>query len=225
MIAAREGSRFSFEDDFFSSMIQNILPQERETEFGGRNIYSEVSNAFMYAWAVVFSERSVISDGPIVKVSFPKPWNMDAGTMIINIKGFYYKSYNNSNDVLVLVESEGLPLRAHLLSGPFLSAILASKRLIAEKKLGVAAGKGLGRSLAEGFAVYGPPLSDPLPLPADKIRELAKDVFTGHQDNHETSDVLFLEAQRFGRGWLVARSPLEPKTKTAAEIWNETEID
>ena len=222
MIIAPEGSRFSFEDDLFSYMIESLEPEELENEFSGKNITADVRNAFIYAWAFTFSEREGISDGPIIKVSFSKPWGIEAGDKMISLKGFYYKSYNKSRDVLVLLETEDLPLRAHCLYGPFLKAILANKRLAGpdtEKKLGASAGNGLGRSLADGFAVYGPPLSDALPLPAAKIYNLTPEALGDSGDLDKEN--LFYEAQRFARGWIVAKYSDEPEI-----IWTEeTEVE
>ena len=208
MIIAPEGSRFSFEDDFFSFTIENLEQEEIDREFGGRNIPLDVSNAFIYTWAFFISDKESTSDGPIVKVSFSKPWNIEAGEGFITINGFYYKSYNKSHDVLVLIDSEHLPLRAHYLYGSFLKAILSNKPLHGmgtQKKLGSGTGTGLGRSLADGFAIYGPPLSDPLPLPVSKIRELSPKSFNDLEINDNPSDLLFMEAQRFARGWIVIK--------------------
>ena len=216
MIIAAEGSRFSFQDDSFTSLVENLSQDEMENEFEGRNIPREVSNAFIYAWAFFFSEQEGISDGPIVKVQFSRPWNLEAGEKTISVNGFYYKSYNHSHDVLVLIESPELPLRAHLLYGPFLNAIQSNKKLPGmepEKKLGTSTGKGLGKSLADGFAIYGPPLSDPLPMPVSKA--------PAHAD--ENPGILFLEAQRFARGWIVAE-PTKAETRYETET-EETEIE
>ncbi|MCL1812452.1 MAG: hypothetical protein FWG29_02890 [Treponema sp.] len=243
MIIAPEGSRFSFEDELFTHMIENLEPEEIENEFGGKNIPLEVSNAFIYTWAFFISEQSGTSDGPIVKISFPKPWIIEAGEESITIKGFYYKSYNKSSEALVLIDSEQLPSRAHYLYGSFFKAILSNKRLPGletQKKLGSGTGTGLGKSLADGFALYGPPLSDPLPLPASKIRELSPETFGSSEPADDPSGLLFLEAQRFARGWIVINPSKkseahddepamiwineEEEKNTKAEMQTETEI-
>ena len=215
MIIAAEGSRFSYQDDTFASLIENLSQEEMEREFGGRNISREVSNAFIYAWAFFFSEKEGKSDGPLVRVQFSKPWHLDTTEQTITINGFYYKSFNKSQDVLILVESPELPMRTHLLYGPFLSAIQSKKRLSGietERRLGAAAGKGLAKSLTEGFAVYGPPLSDPLPMPVSKTSSRAA----------EDSGILFLEAQRFARGWIVAEPIIKSEPYFETEIETET---
>ena len=193
MIISKEGNRFSFEDDVLNYLLENLTPEEMNREFGGRNISQEAELAFAYAWAFSFSEKEGISDGPIARAAFSKPWILEAGQKKIAVNGFYYKSYNKANDVLVLLISEDLPHRVHKLGGPFLKTILSSKRLSGlglQRKIGASAGSGLGKLLADGFAVYGPPLSDPLPLP---------------NQNAETGEALFLEAQRFARGWIVVK--------------------
>jgi hypothetical protein len=78
------------------------------------------------------------------------------------------------------------------LGKPILSVLLSRQRLPGlerERSLGSSSGgSALAKSLAEAFAVYGPPLSDPLPWPAES-----------------EEGPLFLEAQRFSRGWIIAR--------------------
>ena len=215
MIIAPEGSRFSFEDDLFAYTIGNLEAEEINKEFGGRNIPLEVTNAFIYTWAFFMSEKEGTSDGPIIKVSFSKPWRLETGEMSVTVNGFYYKSYNKSQDVLVIIDAEQLPLRAHYLYGPFLKAILSNKRLSGletQKKLGAAAGQGLGRSLADGFAVYGPPLSDPMPLPVSKIRELSSEPINYSDPADDAPELLFMEAQRFARGWIVIGPSAKPET-------------
>jgi hypothetical protein len=218
MIISKEGNRFSFEDDLFESTLENLNGEDMIREFGGKNISQAIINAFAYAWAFTFSEKEGIRDGPVNRVSFSKPWIMEAGAEKIAVNGFYYKSYNKARDVLVLLVSEQLPLRVHRLSGPVLQTILLGKKLPGlktEKRMGGSSGSGLGSSLANGFALYGPPLSDPLPLPAEKIRELlsgesrhsgsAEYTGTEHTEPLVIPDVLFLEAQRFARGWIVSK--------------------
>jgi len=205
MIITGNENRFSFEDDLFYKLLENLTPEEMNKEFGGRNISQDITDAFAYAWAFAFSEKEKASDGPIARVTFSKPWILEAGAEKISVSGFYYKSYNNSQDVLVLLISEQLPFRVHVLSGSFLKTILSHKRLSGlktERKVGAAAGSGLGKTLAEGFAIYGPPLSDPLPWPASvtpgSLPETAK-------SSGENPEAAFLEIQRFARGWMVVK--------------------
>jgi hypothetical protein len=140
--------------------------------------------------------------------------------------------------VLVLLDSPQLPRRAHLLSGPFLDAILSQKRLPGlevERRLGPTGGSGLGSSLAEGFALYCPPLSDPLPRPAANLRPTREGTRGGTPPYEDTpgesppadeglpgedtlgeaapgeaateAPPMFLQAQRFARGWMIANPP------------------
>ena len=195
MIINREGSRFSFQADIMNSLLVNLNPEEKNRQFGGNNIPEEVTNAFAHSWAFIFSEQDGESDSPLIRVAFSRPWIIYAGLEQIIINGFYYKSYNRGNDILVLTDSPQLPRRAYYLGGSILQLILSRRRLpgiLMERPLGSAAGSGgLGRSLAEGFAIYGPPLSNPLP----RLNE-----------SEENSQALFQEAQRFARGWIINRT-------------------
>jgi len=195
VIVSNEGSSFRFVEDLYASLLANLSQEEREREFGGPDIPSRVSAVFVHAWAFAFSEEEGKSDGPAASLVFSKPWILQSGNQDFALNGFYYKSYNDGSDVFVVLNAENLPVRAYRLSGPILRTILAHKRLPGlglEKSLGNPGGTGLGRSLATGFALYGPPLSDPLPLPAGQA---------GRTDVPQNT--LFLEAQRFSRGWIV----------------------
>jgi hypothetical protein len=207
MITDGKEGRFSFLPDTFTSLLESLSPEEKQREFSGSNIPPDVSSAFARAWAYTFSEREGNSDGPVTRVSFSRPWILHGETKEIPVKGFYYKSYNRENDVLVLLDAEELPLRARLLSGTYLQIIRSHKRLpgLSGHILGSAAGTGLGRSLTEGFAIYGPPLSDPLPIPAHTMPA---------HDEEAVPETFFLEAQRFARGWIVVKAPqMEAETE------------
>ena len=195
MIIDAEGSRFSFQFDAMNSMLENLNPEEKNRQFSGNNIPEEVSNAFAHSWAFIFSEQDGESDGPVIRVAFSRPWILYAGEEQITINGFYYKSYNRGKDILVLTDSPQLPCRAYYLGGSILQLILSRRRLpgiLLERPLGgITGSSGFGRSLAEGFAIYGPPLSNPLPR---------------FNEGGESSEPLFLETQRFARGWISVRA-------------------
>ena len=212
VIAGRDGARFSFGPDPAPGLLEKLSEEERQKEFGGRDLSPEQSAAFAHAWAFAFSVRQGDSDGPVGKVSFSRPWVLETQGESLTLDGFYYKSYNRGKDVLVLLSGEGLPLRPHLLSGPFLQAVLSRRRLsglpLGRASMGSPAGTGLGRSLAEGFALYGPPLSDSLPWPEIPVNPEAAE-----------GEPPFLEAQRFARGWIVLRviQKREPEVEEAAD--------
>jgi len=56
IIVSREGSRFQFEADTVSALLEGLSKDEQDREFGGKNIPAEVSNAFARAWAFTFAD-------------------------------------------------------------------------------------------------------------------------------------------------------------------------
>jgi hypothetical protein len=191
--AGPEGDRFIPGDDPCLARLASLSPGERDREFGG--VPPAAGEAFARAWAFTFTDREGESDGPIVRLTCPKPWIIQTREEDIAVTGFYVKSYNQGKDALVLVEGPPLPFRARRLGGAILSLLLRREKLPGiegKRPLGTASGGGpLARSLAAGLAIYGPPLSDPLPFPAEEGGEARR------------------EAQRFGRGWLVLEGKRE----------------
>jgi hypothetical protein len=234
-----EGGRFVFGDDPLGSRLENLAEGERNREFGGR-FPGEIRDAFAYAWA--FAGREGKSDGPVIYVEFSKPWTLPTEGEDLLLEGFYYKSYNMGREVFVLLKGRDLPRRAHRLSGAILQVILTNKRIPGlgrEKALGRTAGTDLGWSLASGFALFGPPLCDPLPWPAAEGRSVLeainaagtapgtapgiKDETGTEEPKDETADMAFWEAQRFARGWIVIKPapaipvPEQPENAGEAE--------
>jgi hypothetical protein len=208
IIVSREGSRFQFEADTVTPLLESLSEDEINREFGGKNIPPEVSAAFVRAWAFAFADSETEtereSDGPVVRINFSKPWVLQTEGEPVSAGGFYIKSYNSGDDVLILVEGQNLPVRVHRLSKPVLSVLLSRERLPGlerERPLGNSGGgSALGKSLAGGFALYGPPLSDALPWPAE---------------SEEAPP--FLEAQRFSRGWIIVKPAVETETAEPEE--------
>ncbi|MDR2499517.1 MAG: hypothetical protein LBD37_00370 [Treponema sp.] len=136
-------------------------------------------------------EPAVFSpDGPVYQVDLREyPWYLATGKRSIAIEGLYIQSFNQGKEVLILAESPGLPRRARFLGGPFLEAlenaesgrIGGAEALSAEAWHIPLAAAGWPAKLLRGLAVYGLPLSDPLP----RLRE-----------------GVFVESQRFSKGWI-----------------------
>jgi hypothetical protein len=204
IIVDREGTRFVPGEDPAAALLRDLSPEDREAEFGGRDIPPGVSAAFAHAWAFAFAGREWTGDGPVERLVFSKPWILPAGTEEIALAGLYIKSYNRGEDVFVLADAPQLPFRAHHLRGPILNLLAERKRLPGleqRQPLGGARTGGAVQALVSSFALYGPPLSDPLPRPAE-------------EDAGEGP--LYLEAQRFARGWIVVKPP-QPPEEPAAE--------
>ncbi|MDR2314140.1 MAG: hypothetical protein LBE02_06365 [Spirochaetaceae bacterium] len=201
----REGSRFI--PQAASVPFEYLSSEQGRGEFTGRDIPPEVSTAFAFAFISnsLLPGRDWTSDGPVVKAAFPVPWVLKTQGEDLSLTGIYVKSYNRGKDILVVVEGPLLPVRAHRLSDPVLSVLTARLRLPGlerENVLGRAGGgTALVQSLAGGFAIYGPPLSDVLPWPLDE-----EDL----EGKNSEGAPLFKEAQRFGRGWIIVKPPLRP---------------
>ncbi|GHV86184.1 hypothetical protein AGMMS50230_17920 [Spirochaetia bacterium] len=216
-------TRFSFGEDRFYSLLSDLSASEKTREFGGR-FPDEVREAFAFAWAYTFADKEGESDGAVVQVEFSTPWVL-AGEDAITLNGFFYKSYNEGKDILVLLDGKNLPRRVHYLSGPILQVLISRSQipgLEREKALGSSAGSALGRFLTDSFARYGPPMSDPLPVPLDFLSgdEVSKTSEKKPAVEQDPSAPLFLEAQRFSRGWIV----VAPKKETPAVLPQSAEI-
>ncbi|MDR1143903.1 MAG: hypothetical protein LBK77_06780, partial [Spirochaetaceae bacterium] len=197
IIVDREGTRFVPGEDPAADLLRDLLPEDREAEFGGRDIPPRVSAAFAHAWAFAFAGREWTGDGPVERLIFPKPWILFAGPEEIALAGLYIKSFNSGEDIFVLADAPQLPLRAHHLRGSILDLLAGRKRLPGLEQwqpLGSArtgGADGVVQALVSSFAVYGPPLSDALPRPVE---------------GDAGEGPLYLEAQRFARGWIVVKT-------------------
>jgi hypothetical protein len=212
IIVDREGTRFVPGEDPAAALLRDLSPEDREAEFGGQDIPPGVSAAFAHAWAFAFAGREWTGDGPVERLVFPKPWILLAGTEEIAVAGLYIKSYNRGEDLFVLADAPGLPLRAHRLRGSILALLAGRKRLpgLEQPPLGSArtGGAGVVPALVSSLALYGPPLSDALPLPVE-------------EDDGEGP--LYLEAQRFARGWIVVKTPEAEPAEEPPEPGTERE--
>jgi hypothetical protein len=208
IIVDRGGTRFVPGEDPAVALLRDLSSKDREAEFGGQDIPPGVSVAFAHAWAFAFAGREWTGDGPVERLVFPRPWILLAGTEEIAVAGLYIKSYNRGEDVFVLADAPQLPLRAHHLRGSILALLAERKKLPGleqQQPLGTARIGGIGGvipALVSSFALYGPPLSDVLPRPVE-------------EDDGEGP--LYLEAQRFARGWIVVKTPQPPEEPAEPE--------
>jgi hypothetical protein len=153
----------------------------------------KIRNAFLTAWKMALDRNIevMIPDGPGIYLPFPNdPAAPEGGAL----EGHYVQTFNKQTSLLVLPDTPALPLHARFITSPFLDVLL----LPGEYPL--RGGEGLEpldiaytgddafiRRLVDGFALYGFPLSDPLPF---KTKDAAPSSWQ--------------EAQRFFRGWIIA---------------------
>ena len=95
------------------------------------------------------------------------------------LEGLYVQTFNGRTALLVLSDAPGLPPYPRFIGYPFLDALLAVS--------GDSRQDDFSRALMTGFALYGIPLADPVPLPGG-----------------EDGPLVWREAQRFSRGWMLA---------------------
>jgi hypothetical protein len=148
------------------------LNQEPPPELG---IFPEapdgkIREAFLAAWKMALDRTiEMVPDGPGQYLSgFSRnPDSPAAG----NLEGLYIQTFNRRGALLILPEAPGLPRHVRFLGPPFLDAFVSPE------------GNDFTQRIMRGIALYGFPLTDPLPYRADK-------------------DSAWQEAQRFSRGWL-----------------------
>jgi hypothetical protein len=118
------------------------------------------------------------------------PWGLPLGGE--HVKGLYVQTFNQRKALLLLPDAPGLPLHVRFVASPFLDILLFPERYSVRgtanlRVLDVQSreGDGFMSRLVQGLALYGLPLSDPLPRRIDQ-------------------DSPWQEAQRFSRGWLLS---------------------
>jgi hypothetical protein len=151
-----------------------------------------VRDAFLTAWKMALDRNieAMVPDGSGTYVSFSTdPFGFpDSGA-----KGIYVQTFNQRTALLVLIDTDALPLHARFIMPPFLDILLFPENYSPRDSKGLSAlnvnfsgGDSFIRQLMRGFALYGLPLTDPLPgNPGDRNSSAYRE-----------------EAQRFTRGWL-----------------------
>ena len=130
----------------------------------------KVRGAFLAAWKMALDRTlEMVPDGPGQYLSgFSRdPDSPGAG----NLEGLYIQTFNRRNALLILPEVPGLPRHVRFFGPPFLGAFVSPN------------GSDFVPQLMRGIALYGFPLTDPLPYRAG-------------------GDSAWQETQRFSRGWL-----------------------
>jgi hypothetical protein len=163
-----------------------------------------VRDAFLTAWKMALDRNieAMVPDGEGIYISFSNdPWGIPGNT----VKGLYIQTFNKRACLLALPDTPALPRHARFIASPFLDALLFPDDYPLPGGEGLEAlgihfpGGGadthnadaqsaFANRLMKGLALYGLPLSDPLPR---------------RQDDPSKP---WQEAQRFSRGWL-AGSP------------------
>jgi hypothetical protein len=160
---------------------------------------SRVRDAFLTAWKMAL-DRSVgadsaamVPDGPGIYVSFSSLSASGADFFglpsSVRARGLYVQSFNQQTALLVLIDTEGLPFHARLVTPPLLDVLLSPENLVPGSEALPTPEADFSDSgafihqLMKGFTRYGLPLTDPLPgIPGDGAYRKG--------------------AQRFSRGWL-----------------------
>ena len=152
----------------------------------------EHSSAFKTAWKMAVDRNigAMIPDGAGQYLSFSEISGDFPGGH--TLKGLYVQSFNRRSVLLVLPDSSVLPPYARIIAAPFIDVLLSPKKnpVLGGENLKALELKSNGaddfyRALLGGFALYGIPLSDPIPVKAEAPE-------TGWQ-----------LAQRFSRGWIM----------------------
>jgi len=143
--------------------------------------------AFITAWKMALDRGigTMIPDGPGRRLSFLESSRDFPGGE--TLRGLYVQTFNEQSILLVLPCSPVLPPYPRFIASPFLEALLSASRLPGGENLvpsdsNVSGEDAFFRALLRGLALYGIPLTDPMPVPG----EVAP----------------WREAQRFSRGWL-----------------------
>ena len=165
--------------------------------FSARIGNEDIQNAFLSAWKLGVDRgiESLIPDGTGQYINITGNSHLlgfSAGDQ--NIDGLYLQTFNNRSKVLLLVDSPGLPPHARFLDSPFLDILLATDRYnldsgttLRPQNIRFTGGDNFARLLMRGFAIFGVPLSDPVP---QKITD-------------NMLNEVWINTQRFSLGWLL----------------------
>jgi hypothetical protein len=157
-----------------------------------------IRDAFLTAWKMALDRNieAMIPDGPGVYAPFSNdPFGFPAPA---EAHGVYIQTFNGRTALLVLIDTAALPLHARFIMQPFLDVLLnpddyslPGSEGIVPLNVDSSGGDAFTRRLLKGFALYGLPLTDPLPGGPGRDSAYRE------------------EAQRFTRGWLAgsAKAP------------------
>jgi hypothetical protein len=170
---------------------ETVYDNGKASQFFSGGIISDDGGAAVFTpGAAGGASGQRISDGPAFQYNFDEPWNIETAGGTIAATGLTIETFDGGAAVAVAVRAEGLPQNPRLLAGPFLAAILKSETVRLDgsvdlkRDVKVRASSAYLKALLEGFALYGLPLTDALPLKRESG---------------------FIEAQRFGRGWILSK--------------------
>ena len=171
----------------------------------------DIRAAFITAWKMALDRgiESMTSDGPGQYLSFTaSSWDFPGGE---TLEGLFIQSFNRRTILLVLANSPLLPPYPRFISSPFLEVLLSASRHSVPggenlKPLDIkfSGGDGFARSLMRGLALYGIPLTDPVP-----VIEAAR-AESGSETGEEGEAAIHRELQRFSRGWLSGPAATKP---------------
>ena len=145
---------------------------------------------FIKAWKMALDRgiKTMIPDGPGQYLAFvDSTWDFPDGQALT---GLYVQTFNDRTILLVLPASPLLPPYPRFIASPILESLLSAPRHVlsgaedlTHQDITIDGADGFFRALVRGLALYGIPLTDPMPLPGEEGS--------------------WREAQRFSRGWLV----------------------
>jgi hypothetical protein len=153
--------------------------------------HDAVRDAFLTAWKMALDRNieTMVPDGKGIYLPFSNnPWGIPGGA----VRGLYIQTFNKRTCLLVLPDTLALPRHARFITAPFLDALLfpddplPGSEGLEGLNINFSGGDEFFKRFMRGIALYGLPLSDPLPK---------------RQDDPSRP---WLETQRFSRGWLAA---------------------
>jgi len=152
-----------------------------------------VRPAFITAWKMALDRgiEAMIPDGPGQYFAFlDSAWDFPGAD---TLSGIYIQTFNERTILLVLPDSPVLPPYPRFMASPFLEVLLSASwhtlpggELLSPLDINFSADEAFYRAFMRGLAMYGIPLTDPMPIGGD-----------------ENDPASWREGMRFSRGWLV----------------------
>jgi len=165
---------------------------------------ADIRSAFVTAWKMALDRgvETMTCDGSGQYLLFVNDaWDLSG---VEALKGLYIQTFNRRTIALVLPDSPLLPPYPRFIASPFLEVLLAPSRPVSGaetlKPLDIkfSGGDDFSRALMRGLALYGIPLTDPMPAAE------------GAEAAEEGKAAVWREFQRFSRGWLSVPIASEP---------------